>query len=754
MPKSAFSEWKSANFPGQVIPKFVTAPAAKIFKRSPEEALAYIKKHLENPGPPITGNFSGPIECQLVSGPRVEDRSLASLSKRIQEIVFSMTVDERASWKPNDCQSMSQHLDFYSRTGLRSSLNDKEAQWLSGHVQEMNAVFKNAFNTFDGVLTKVANRNKKREAKLDRRNSWLVKQGKKPVEFIPDVATTEEGRLKDPPAPNPTIFGCANIAPVLASILPDGRPLDPKGVIPHVSRTERLDIPPGTPGYVPEWQRSEGIKVSPITGRSFHCHGLRKGRVLKHRAKGSLLQEDPGRIPILLQVGGDNFEVDGRGILDYLCYRAHLPVEDPRHLPNFKRKELTYEGLLNYVTTGYQLRKNTCVFGFREQYKTVRKCKTIEFWKRKTIDSYLSLGPVACIQADLGVNCPIAFGMSVVNRLPDGSLAEQNVPVPSNVREWVSSVKVDVIRLQKAHDKIEQDLERDAIASLSDAEQAEIHAISQDQGEQCKDMICRTFGLDKDRIPWDNLPTWTYLSDIIGDDSRVCHPSGDKKSNLALSKEFRPKLSEETAKRKRLKVEELKRGSSAYRKLSISIDELAQKTINYIRRAALAQTGLTRICWAIEDLDVKGKFFDGKGKRSPGWEGFFTRKTEGRWVMIKAFHRNISSLSVHRGDLVIEVDPAGTSCKCPECGHWDADNRHGEEFRCVKCQHAAHTDWDVAPTNIGRAMVSGRRLPYCACRERLNGANPSRSPRTRKGPKSLVMSSCMVRLDVDDAAEE
>ena len=54
-----------------------------------------------------------------------------------------------------------------------------------------------------------------------------------------------------------------------------------------------------------------------------------------------------------------------------------------------------------------------------------------------------------------------------------------------------------------------------------------------------------------------------------------------------------------------------------------------------------------------------------------------------------------------RSSVLIKVDPMYTSQQCAVCDHIDSDNRHGEQFRCLKCGYADDADHN-ASVNIWR----------------------------------------------------
>lgn len=58
------------------------------------------------------------------------------------------------------------------------------------------------------------------------------------------------------------------------------------------------------------------------------------------------------------------------------------------------------------------------------------------------------------------------------------------------------------------------------------------------------------------------------------------------------------------------------------------------------------------------------------------------------------------------GRVIVAVDPADTSRRCPSCGYTCAENRVTQaDFRCVSCGFADHADI-VGATNVLRAGLA------------------------------------------------
>ncbi|MCJ7630969.1 zinc ribbon domain-containing protein, partial [Candidatus Bathyarchaeota archaeon] len=57
------------------------------------------------------------------------------------------------------------------------------------------------------------------------------------------------------------------------------------------------------------------------------------------------------------------------------------------------------------------------------------------------------------------------------------------------------------------------------------------------------------------------------------------------------------------------------------------------------------------------------------------------------------------------GVSVVLVEPRNTSRTCPSCGGVSKDNRRGELFHCLQCDHAGAAD-HIAAENIRRVAVN------------------------------------------------
>jgi transposase len=245
-------------------------------------------------------------------------------------------------------------------------------------------------------------------------------------------------------------------------------------------------------------------------------------------------------------------------------------------------------------------------------------------------------------------------------------------------------------------------------------------------------------------VPWDTMTqTTTILTDLYlarGGDTKRCMfvakpKKGSKKAeslrkirDSVWAKMHRPRLPKETREAVNKALWGLERASSDYARLSKRKEELARRCANYTVKTAEKRAQCGRTLIALEDLSIG--FFHGRGRREPGWCGFFTGKKENRWLM-QALHKAFSELAKHRGYHVIAIAPAYTSQTCPLCRHQDPNNRdqhNREAFHCTACGFRGNADLDVATHNIAMIAISGqslKRAPQCR-------PNPRTRSRLRK----------------------
>jgi len=90
-----------------------------------------------------------------------------------------------------------------------------------------------------------------------------------------------------------------------------------------------------------------------------------------------------------------------------------------------------------------------------------------------------------------------------------------------------------------------------------------------------------------------------------------------------------------------------------------------------------------------------------KGKKKGREKNF--RKAMIPWTYRQCINR-IKYLAQENRVRLVEVDPANTSRTCPKCGTVSKENRKGEDFRCITCNHTGDAD------HIGSLNVLVRTL--------------------------------------------
>jgi transposase len=112
---------------------------------------------------------------------------------------------------------------------------------------------------------------------------------------------------------------------------------------------------------------------------------------------------------------------------------------------------------------------------------------------------------------------------------------------------------------------------------------------------------------------------------------------------------------------------------------------------NYINRTINL---LPWCCMMLVGVEALHDMKRGKSRK----RGKTFRKAVAPWIYRRVLDRIGHKAQENRVRL-LAVPPAYTSQKCPACGRCDPLNRHGENFCCVECGHAADAD-TVGATNI------------------------------------------------------
>jgi putative transposase len=136
-------------------------------------------------------------------------------------------------------------------------------------------------------------------------------------------------------------------------------------------------------------------------------------------------------------------------------------------------------------------------------------------------------------------------------------------------------------------------------------------------------------------------------------------------------------------------------GSRARKKAHIEREQFINLTVKALPFDRLAVIGL-------EDLnDLK------RGKKKGRGKSF--RKAMSPWTYRHCINR-IEQLAQENRVLPVRVDPANTSRICPACGAANKENRKGEVFRCITCNHTADADHVGALNILARTRETLRSM--------------------------------------------
>jgi hypothetical protein len=606
------------------------------------------------------------------------------------------------------------------------------------NVQGLNKIFGATQNRYNGVIKKVDNRNEKNLAKIRAKNARLVEQGESEEAFEPEHAFDGNGHLLQPPGLNHSIYCYANVSPRPCTDLtgfpgvdPAYTVTDPTIILPRF--VDRLLIPKGHPGYVPEHHRAE---LNPRKNRLRAWYSESKHKPKPNRtSEGDAFARHAARcaahLLVQIRIGEDWVLLDARGLL-----------RDARRR-GLAKKDASLEQVLKLFTGDpvIDVKQNVVVFVYRENIVQVRSETTVpskrskECLLRETCDNR----PIALVSVDLGQTNPLAARITRVTQvagelLPDSaSSATFFLPKDLDVVRAARNTKLkrpaydELEQIRHSHDVLEDRLRTLATGMLTSDQQQEMYLAATDSPTNVQVRICDDLGLDPKTLPWAEMSSFsTHIADAFlkqgGDPSRVrfeyVEQWGKRKGkikqgvrrDIALSRRalYRLRVSAETRKAYFDALCEAKRVSTEYAKLSKRKQQFVRQGVNWLQREAARLIPPARVIFNIENLNVR--FFHGAGKRESGWSNFFTPKKENRWF-IQAFHRAFTELAAHRGVLVIESTPQYTSQTCIICSYCHPGNRNGEDFRCLQCGADFNADKDVATWNLQRVALTGQALP-------------------------------------------
>ena len=652
--------------------------AGRVFKHNgKDEAI----KLLDGKGTPKEEfkDFHPPAKCLVVAKSRpFEEWPIYKASSATQASIYALPK-----------QSLPDADKLTSKASHERFLADYNIDTFGyRNVQGLNLILKHAINIYKGVEIKVENRNEKQRKKHFSHNG---------DEFVPDKAFDDAGFLLQPPGINQSIYCYACVSPEPFDISCPGIIILPneyagcnRGISQPIAigGLDRLSIPQGQPGYIPEWQR-------PLVKKRGRIRRRRPGK-----AVGAIL----GKIVI----GDDWCLFDMRGLLRNALWRKIV-------LPHNK---ITSADLLKLFTGDPVIDVKRNIISFIYKQAVLHKERAVRGKRSK--DLLLKLcakEPVALVSMDLGQTNPAAVRISRI--LQQNSQLEA-MHINSSFLQKSELQKIASYRDEC--DRLEHRISEQAILLLPDEQQKEIRKHQNISADETKLELCRMTGIVMAAIPWEDM---SRLSCFIADHIIANHQDNSlalfettrkgkkqklKSSDGYFSRQYRFKLPQETRKMLNETIWDLKKQSVDYERLAQRKKELVRSVINRIANDARKASQCRTIVFNIEDLNMKGSFFDGAGKQESGWNGFFTPKKENRWF-VKAFHKAISELPTNQGLNVIESNAARTSITCVVCDHCDPSNRDGELFVCTKCGDRRNTDLEVATINLERVAMSGAPMP-------------------------------------------
>lgn len=694
-PKSELSIIVDEEFPGYTTFNWTLnqrKQAGKILKRDGKvAAISFLRKNFDpsRPKKPLTKI----AHCEILkSNCPLTEWDLAKCSYSIQEYIYGLPKDQFDTL--SSLTSKKEHLDFFQKSGIEPFSN----------VQLLNEIFKNAKNTYKGQIERQDNINKKK-----------IEDGIEPKPIF-----DESGKLLERPGPNLDLFMVQDyvfclIDPnnkkhqeILKQIGWESYNLNPNDKIPIVVKKDRLSIPKGEPGFVPEKDRSQ---INP-----------KKGRLRYHGNDKPILA--------LLEIKNDWVVIDLRGLLRTYMWLNKRRFDEIKLEKFEKRENLTPSVLLSYFTCNpiIQISKKQVQFRFKDEF--IQK-ESLNVMSYKKFPEWLKTNtPVILASIDLGVTNEIGVKVSKV----DDKLDNDFKPLHLESFTLSSDLKEKLKNLRPKADKIESNFRDEAKKLLSIEEQQMVSSLQ--NSEEALNRLCLKYNLNKENIDFTQISRngFEIADEIAKNGGDEANNGKKKKNNFSYYREL-TKLPEEIREKINLNEWNLKKNSSDYQKFTKEKNELIRHCVNWAldKNVKIAQgQGLTKnnVVFNIEALKINSGFFDSKAKLKKGWNNLGI--TENNSWYIKPFKTKIRDLTTNKGILVVESNPAHTSTTCTQCNFCDRGNRKGEKFKCQKCGFEEHDDRYIAPTNLERVALSGKKLPGP---ERLPDKQNPKVARKRKSLK-------------------
>jgi putative transposase len=113
-----------------------------------------------------------------------------------------------------------------------------------------------------------------------------------------------------------------------------------------------------------------------------------------------------------------------------------------------------------------------------------------------------------------------------------------------------------------------------------------------------------------------------------------------------------------------------------------------------------------------EDLQIKNMTRSAKGTPQKPGSNVAAKSGLNRSILDAGwgvFLQILASKAESADRTTIAVNPANTSRECNRCGYTALDNRRGEEFRCLSCDHVDHADLNSPKVMLNRAGTAVRQ---------------------------------------------
>lgn len=151
-------------------------------------------------------------------------------------------------------------------------------------------------------------------------------------------------------------------------------------------------------------------------------------------------------------------------------------------------------------------------------------------------------------------------------------------------------------------------------------------------------------------------------------------------------------------KKVRDKIRRRKPGSESRARAFRERENLINRAINQLPLAGVKVIGVE----ALHDMK--------RGKQEKRGKSF--RKAMAPWTYRRVLTR-IENKAQENRVLLVKLDPANTSRTCPACGAVHKDNRRGEKFLCLTCDHAGDADTFLSPTPFRYALDNAKNRLTC-----------------------------------------